>query len=190
MRCLKQHKSPKKADLPIIMSLHDYIIFIVSKWSNCWSQWSSNRMLCVYGIISSGCVILWSPLTVSLLYSWEFISLSLLQRRTSSTASLTMVTANTKPWTTRKKKRNNKSDDWNYILVFNSHLCVVRCTHQRSPVGVQIPYLQRWNKLRTSYYQKIQVEEELKLLVKNLKQKKEKAAKINNHHHSYLMKIW
>lgn len=145
-------------------------------------------MLCVYGIISPGCVILWSPLTVSLLYSWEFISLSLLHRRTSSTASLTMVTAKTKPWTTRKK-RNNKSDDRYYIVVFNSHLCAVRCTHQRGPVGVQISYLQRWNKLRTSHYQKIQVEEELKLLVKNLKQKKEKAPKIYIHHALYLMKI-
>lgn len=90
----------------------------------------------------------------------------------------------------QEKKRNNKSDDWNYNVVFNSHLCAVRCTHQRGPVGVQISYLQRWNKLRTSHYQKIQVEEELKLLVKNLKQKKEKAPKIYIHHALYLMKIW
>lgn len=139
-------------------------------------------------IISSGCVTLWSPLIVSLLYSWEFISLSLLQRRTSSTASLTMVTANTKPW----KTKGEKQQKWwmNLLLEFNLHLHKVRRTHQRGPVSVQISYLKRWNKLRTSHYQKIQVEEELKLLVKNLKQKKEKAPQINQQPAIYLMKIW
>lgn len=52
-----------------------------------------------------------SPRTVSLLYIWEFISLSLLKRRTSSTASLTMVTANTKAWLTGRTM--NLIESWN-----------------------------------------------------------------------------
>lgn len=41
--------------------------------------------------------------------------------------------------------------------------------YQRRPVRVQIPNFQGWHKLRTRHHQKVEIEEELELLVENLR---------------------
>lgn len=43
--------------------------------------------------------------------------------------------------------------------------------YQRCPVCIQISDFERWNKLGTSYNQKVEIEEELELLVENLREK-------------------
>lgn len=43
--------------------------------------------------------------------------------------------------------------------------------YQRCPVCIQISDFERWHKLGTSYHQKVEIEEELELLVENLREK-------------------
>lgn len=43
--------------------------------------------------------------------------------------------------------------------------------YQRCPVCIQISDFERWHKLGTSYNQKVEIEEELELLVENLREK-------------------
>lgn len=43
------------------------------------------------------------------------------------------------------------------------------CIYQRCPVCVQIADFQRWHKLGTGHHQKVEVQEELELLVQNLR---------------------
>ena len=43
------------------------------------------------------------------------------------------------------------------------------CIYQRCPVRVQITDFERWHKLGTGHHQEVEIEEELELLVENLR---------------------
>lgn len=45
----------------------------------------------------------------------------------------------------------------------------LKCIYQRGPVRVQITDFERWHKLGTGHHQEVEIEEELELLVENLR---------------------
>lgn len=55
------------------------------------------------------------------------------------------------------------------ILKSHSHINPVFIHYQRGPVGVQVADLQRGHKLGAGHHQEVQVQEELELLVENLR---------------------
>lgn len=56
------------------------------------------------------------------------------------------------------------------------------CIYQRRPVRVQISNFQRWHKLGTGHDQKVEIEEELELLVENLRgERRQASAEVSEH---------